>query len=313
MDEKISLVISIARDEIGYLEKKSAAQLDDKTANAGSGNYTKYARDLDSVSWFNGHKQGSSWCSVFVSWCFWQAFGMRGRNMLFHDLKDNCAAGCGYARKYFNKRGFLSDNPEPGDQIFFWSSDKSTVSHTGLVASVDGGRVYTIEGNTSDGTSVVANGGAVCAKSYPLNYARIAGYGHPDWYAADVAAPTDPIQEHVEEPAKEPEPAPAPSVSYTAQVYADKGKTVNLRSSTSKLSSLLCTVPVGTVVTVTEERDGWAKFTYNKQTGWMMREYLRDPDTAPSNTVTMDRTKLLEIRACLADALSVINKALRME
>ena len=34
-------VISIALAEVGYLEKASNADLDDKTANAGNKNYTK--------------------------------------------------------------------------------------------------------------------------------------------------------------------------------------------------------------------------------------------------------------------------------
>lgn len=44
--KSIDKVLSIARQEIGYLEKRSNSQLDSKTANAGSSNYTKYARDL---------------------------------------------------------------------------------------------------------------------------------------------------------------------------------------------------------------------------------------------------------------------------
>ena len=42
MDKAIEKVILIAKNEIGYLEKKSNSQLDSKTANAGSNNYTKY-------------------------------------------------------------------------------------------------------------------------------------------------------------------------------------------------------------------------------------------------------------------------------
>lgn len=42
----VDKLLLIAETEIGYLEKKSNSQLDDKTANAGSNNYTKYARDL---------------------------------------------------------------------------------------------------------------------------------------------------------------------------------------------------------------------------------------------------------------------------
>ena len=37
-----SKVLEIALAEVGYLEKKSAKDLDSKTANAGYNNYTKY-------------------------------------------------------------------------------------------------------------------------------------------------------------------------------------------------------------------------------------------------------------------------------
>ena len=42
----IDKLIEIAKTEIGYLEKSSNSQLDDKTANAGTANYTKYWRDI---------------------------------------------------------------------------------------------------------------------------------------------------------------------------------------------------------------------------------------------------------------------------
>ena len=70
-------VLSVATAEVGYLEKKSNSQLDDKTANAGSKNYTKYARDLDAIpDFYNGKKNGYAWCDVFVDWCMVQAFGV---------------------------------------------------------------------------------------------------------------------------------------------------------------------------------------------------------------------------------------------
>ena len=53
-------LIQIARAEIGYLEKTSNKDLDSKTANAGSANYTKYARDL------YPSLQGQAWCDMFV-------------------------------------------------------------------------------------------------------------------------------------------------------------------------------------------------------------------------------------------------------
>ena len=42
----IDKLIQTADNEVGYLEKSSNSQLDDKTANAGMNNYTKYCRDF---------------------------------------------------------------------------------------------------------------------------------------------------------------------------------------------------------------------------------------------------------------------------
>ena len=42
-------VLEVAENELGYIEKATNSNLDSKTANAGSNNYTKYGRDL--VKW----------------------------------------------------------------------------------------------------------------------------------------------------------------------------------------------------------------------------------------------------------------------
>ena len=60
------------------------------------------------------------------------------------------------------------------------------MAHTGLVYDVDNTYVYTVEGNTSGASGVVANGGGVCCKKYKLNYTRIYGYGRPAYDAEPV-------------------------------------------------------------------------------------------------------------------------------
>lgn len=67
---KPSDVIKVALAEVGYHEKASNKNLDDKIANSGSKNYTKYSRDLAAAGYYNGNKQGFEWCDVFVDWCF---------------------------------------------------------------------------------------------------------------------------------------------------------------------------------------------------------------------------------------------------
>ena len=65
----VEKVMSIAASEVGYLEKRSNANLYDKTANAGSKNYTKYWAEI------KPDYQGQPWCACFVTWCLVKAFG----------------------------------------------------------------------------------------------------------------------------------------------------------------------------------------------------------------------------------------------
>lgn len=191
-------VIAVAMEEVGYLEKETNSQLDSDTANAGDANYTKFARDLDNLGFYNGRKNGYAWCDVFVDWCFVTAYGMAAALALtFQPTKaaNNCGAGCKYSRQYYQNNGRLFDTPQPGDQIFFYSSDKTTISHTGLVYAVDKTYVYTVEGNTSSASGVVANGGAVNKKKYRLNYDRLAGYGRPA-YDVEYKADSTPVTKY---------------------------------------------------------------------------------------------------------------------
>ena len=178
----VDKVLKTAKAEVGYLEKASNSNLDSKTGNAGRGNYTKYARDLDKVSGFyNGRKNGHAWCDVFVDWCFWQTFGTVDAKKLLCQPSKSLGAGCKYSMQYYEKKGQLYYDPKPGDQIFFADSDGDGIAHTGLVYKVDSSYVYTYEGNTSSASGVVANGGCVAEKKYKLSYARIAGYGRPNY------------------------------------------------------------------------------------------------------------------------------------
>lgn len=177
----VEKVIEIAKNEIGYLEKASNSQLDNMIANAGKNNYTKYARDMDKIpGFYNGKKNGFAWCDIFVDWCHVQAYGVENAKRLLCQPNNSSGAGCKYSMNYYKAKGQLKSSPKVGDQIFFKNS-LGTICHTGLVYAVDKVYVYTIEGNTSTTTGVVANGGGVCAKKYKLGYARIAGYGRPKY------------------------------------------------------------------------------------------------------------------------------------
>lgn len=151
VDKNIEKLILIAKNEIGYLEKKSNIQLDDKTTNAGSNNYTKYWRDI------KPSYQGQPWCAAFVSWCFMKAFGLDKAKKL---LKHWPYVYCPTMSELFT----LNSYPKIGDIVIFYHN--GTFTHTGLVTAVIGDKFYTIEGNTSGASGIIANGGGVCQKSY---------------------------------------------------------------------------------------------------------------------------------------------------
>ena len=132
-------LIAVAQAEVGYLEKKTNSQLDDKTANAGYGNYTKYARDLDAIpNFYNGRKNGFDWCDVFVDWLFVKAFGVEAAKKLLRQPEKSLGAGCRFSANYYKEKGlFHTKDPKPGDQIFYWNSGKTDVAHTGIVYKVD--------------------------------------------------------------------------------------------------------------------------------------------------------------------------------
>ena len=254
-------VIAIAEAEVGYLEKKSNADLDDKTANAGDKNYTKYARELDALNFYNGRKNGYAWCDVFVDWCFVKAYGKKAALELTCQPTDrtiNYGAGCKWSRKYYDYKGQLHNTPQPGDQIFFWPKDKiggPEVAHTGLVYAVDDAYVYTIEGNTSGANGVVANGGGVCKKKYRLNYNRIAGYGRPN-YGMTVTEPEKPT-----------------SASGKKRIVVT-GNSVNIRLGDSTDYDRVAYLNKGdTMEWVATAENGWHAGRYEKQIVWVSGKY----------------------------------------
>ena len=184
-NEAINQVLELARSEIGYHEKASDNKLDDKTANSGSGNWTKYAAYLDSYAGFyNGPKNGFAWCDVFVDYLFVKSFGLDvGREMLCQPM-NSAGAGCLYSAQYYKQTGRWYTSPQPGDQIFFTYS-AGEVSHTGIVESVNGSSVTTIEGNTSD---------RVARHTYSTSNGSIYGYGRPRWeLASSLKATANPV------------------------------------------------------------------------------------------------------------------------
>lgn len=241
MSNYASTVIDIALGEVGYLEKKSNKSLDSKTANAGSANYTKYGRDMHKL-YPSVMDFPAAWCDAFVDWCFQKAYGVsNAKGLLGGDFNDYTPSS---AQLYKNK-GAWGSEPKLGAQIFF--KNGSRICHTGLVYDFDTKYVYTVEGNTSGASGVVANGGGVCKKKYLRTNSKIAGYGYPKYDAESTKNSTTA------------NPKASSEKVVTATGTADEfNKTfagtytttanLNLRNDAGTTNKSLCVVPKGTKV-----------------------------------------------------------------
>lgn len=174
-----------AQSEVGYLEKKSNSQLEDKAANAGYNNWTKYPKKIYEAAKKQGQLKlvkeidyGAAWCDCFYDYNVLAACG--------NDVKDAASTLCGRFDDYtpssvdlYKKAGRWGKEPRLGAQVFFGSGDYPT--HTGIVYGYGPTAIKTIEGNTSSEAGVIANGGGVFRKEYELGSNRIIGYGYPKW------------------------------------------------------------------------------------------------------------------------------------
>ena len=200
-------LIDIALGEVGYREKSTNSSLNDPAANAGSGNWTKYARDLAIAGYYNGNKNGYAWCDIFVDWCFYKAFGAAEGQRVQCQTGD-LGAACSYSAQYYQQQGRYDHTPKPGDQVFFYVN--GSIGHTGIVVEVTSSGIVVVEGNSSD---------RVQKLTYDRNSSRIAGYGHPRFDESEQAP-------SAEEPILTP-PAPAAQTVTVTLPLLQRGATGN--------------------------------------------------------------------------------------
>ena len=127
--------------------------------------------------WY-GFDHEVGWCAIFVSWCGTEA------RLVKKDLIPKFAWVPTGVYWFQNRNQWHANDytPKPGDIIFFdWYDyeldddgeeigQDGQADHVGIVEKVEGGRVYTVEGNTT------VEG--ICAeKRYLLGYFEILGYG----------------------------------------------------------------------------------------------------------------------------------------
>lgn len=151
----------------GYLEKASNYNLDSKTSNAGSNNFTKYSRDVDNLG-LPGC-QGQPWCATYQFWICWKIFGKKKAL----DIMGSGFYNCELVKSHAKSKGTWHGRTEPklGALVIFRNS-----AHIGRVTRVTNAQIFTNEGNTSKAGGVIPNGGEVADKVYKRNDTAIDGY-----------------------------------------------------------------------------------------------------------------------------------------
>ncbi|MEU5991891.1 CHAP domain-containing protein [Spirillospora sp. NPDC047418] len=150
MDPVGAKLLEVAKKELGYREK--------------AGGYTKYG------DWYGKTYEGGDdyyatapWCDMFLAWAATETDTQ--------DWAGEFASTIQHA-EWFKKKDAWGTKPEPGALVFFaWSDSKDidAISHVGLVESVKGSSLRTIEANT-DG---------VYLKRKTRDVSDVVGYGYP--------------------------------------------------------------------------------------------------------------------------------------
>lgn len=159
---------SVYEENVGAFSRKNIVDIA-KSQIGVSGRPNTYTRWLGTI----GGTYSYAWCHAFASWCGAQA----GGNKLVP-----ITASCWQGTEWFKERGLWKSRgsgyvPKAGDFIYFDWGANGGWDHVGIVNYVADGRVYTIEGNTSD----MVKG----SKSYSLSDVQIIGYGTPKYESAE--------------------------------------------------------------------------------------------------------------------------------
>ena len=155
------ILLSLARQFIGVNQFDDAHRFLVNLYNSGVRSYSGYR-----VSVYD------DWCDIYVS-SMYQLAGII-------QLIDKEAYVPFHIQLMKNKGIWIGrSTPQAGDIVTFdWQQDGDS-DNIGIVEKVENGRIYTLEGNTSDHSDPDLS--KFVAKSYPINYDKIVGFGRPQY------------------------------------------------------------------------------------------------------------------------------------
>ena len=255
-------LIAIAESQIGYRESETSFRIDENGKQHG---YTRYGL------WY-GNAYGE-WCGMFISFCLNYA------NIPEADFPRE--ANCNKWRSALRGIAVYEDDedayiPAPGDLIFFdITGETDDPGHVGIVARVDGDKIYTIEGN---------QGRAVREMEYKKDDKTIVGYANMAKIIARAA-----VKEATAKPAETDYSAIA---GRTGIMTGDK---VNVREQPGKDSAPLGQTGVkGETVTLiaaeTVGEETWFKVEYGEITGYVRADFVFVPAAEKAAEATAEPT-----------------------
>ena len=161
MSEMHDTLIATASQYVGVREA---------TNNNDGADVEMFQKTVDSKS------RGESWCMAFVQFCLNKVEGQFGIRTNIYSAE--------LCRDVWDRspQHMRSAVPAPGFLVI-WQHGDTRTGHTGIVTSVESDELFsTIEGNTSDGSGVVANGDGVYTRQRSINPAgtmKVLGFLNP--------------------------------------------------------------------------------------------------------------------------------------
>lgn len=284
-------------DSLFNLKNTIVEETSTKTSNTVVDDKTKF---LDTARSYIG-KNGAYVCKTklgfnyIVDWCAYAVSaimkdcGFIGKYQggIYSYASDNARNDNGKYGTWFLKG---SKSPQSGDLIMFKyasftnSIDKYSASHIGIVESVNGNTITTLEGNVDGDNANWAETSSFKRKTRYLSNSDIYSFFRLNWEKTTTSTSTSTTNTTTTNKTniQVTELSSATTVNYSVKVTSNDG--VNIRAGASATKTILGAAPYNTILKVTKQTSGggytWGLITYNNITGWIALEYTKKIETA---------------------------------
>lgn len=232
--------------------------------------------------------------NMIVDWCAFSVCSiMKDCGFVGKYIKE-VTGGAGTVPRYSNgkfgtwfKKGTTA--PQAGDLFFlryadYPSQDKYFCDHIGIVESVDGDRLTTLEGNVDGISGSWASTSAFKRKTRWLNDNTVYAFYRPNWQTEQKTTSTTAKKDveiyQLNSSAK---------VDFNVKVTAKDG--LNIRQGAGTAFSILGTVPNDTIIHIYKRTSGgqykWGLVEYQNTMGWIALDYTQMLTFQSGDTVTL--------------------------